>query len=382
MAKTIVSIVSDQTLPNYIFIKEMYKPGDSLLFISSEKMYPKVSYIISTLAYTDEYQVVLLEDENNWEVMKAQICSQLSSDTTYIVNLTGGTKFMALAVKEAFENFQSNFAYIPLPQNVFMSPQSAISVPIKYRVSVKEYLSLYGLKLVSAGKQTTQSLTTTNNMFTLFTEKQLSPAEFDIIDKLRAYRDYNIDISTVETKDGTDKKPQIPGLCFFLNFLERTIGLVWERQDNKLHKEVIQYLTGGWFEEYIYHLMTTFIKPTDIQLGMLISSKNTTDFNNKNDLDVVFTKGNKLFVVECKTGIPNGKLSAFKEIVNKATALNQTLLGLYAQSFIFALCSEKQAGQFTSAAQYMRINFYNTPYFIDAEKRGILIKTILQLSND
>lgn len=49
----------------------------------------------------------------------------------------------------------------------------------------------------------------------------------------------------------------------------------------------------------------------------------------------VFTKGNKLFVIECKTGVQTE--SKFNEIVYKACAINDALLGVSCYSYIFSL---------------------------------------------
>lgn len=91
MAKTIVSIVSQQTLPNYLFIKEMYKDGDELIFISSQKMAHYIGYITNTLEYTTPPKHIILkkdDDENQWDSMVEQIKPSLSNQVEYVVNLT------------------------------------------------------------------------------------------------------------------------------------------------------------------------------------------------------------------------------------------------------------------------------------------------------
>ena len=79
------------------------------------------------------------------------------------------------------------------------------------------------------------------------------------------------------------------------------------------------YLTGGWFEEYVYNNLKKFQKfrkITDLRHGLKISyeanNANTLEQflgltvadNNQlyQELDVTFTDGNRLFIVECKTG--------------------------------------------------------------------------------
>ena len=50
---------------------------------------------------------------------------------------------------------------------------------------------------------------------------------------------------------------------------------------------------------------------------------------------MVFTKGNKLFVIECKTGVQSERL--FNEIVYKVCAIREALLGVSSYSYIFSL---------------------------------------------
>jgi len=79
------------------------------------------------------------------------------------------------------------------------------------------------------------------------------------------------------------------------------------------------YITGGWFEEYIYMQFEPYVKEGkifDLRIGLEIAFKDTK--NNKQlegfgslknmfgetyqELDIVFTDGKRLYIVECKAG--------------------------------------------------------------------------------
>ena len=64
--KTIVSLVSDQTVPNILFIREMM-PYDRLIFISTEKMekQEKTNTILSLVENIISETVVVKEDDIN-----------------------------------------------------------------------------------------------------------------------------------------------------------------------------------------------------------------------------------------------------------------------------------------------------------------------------
>ncbi len=79
------------------------------------------------------------------------------------------------------------------------------------------------------------------------------------------------------------------------------------------------YITGGWFEEYMYMQFEPYMKEGkifDLRIGLEISFKDTK--NNQNisgfgglrnmmgdtyqELDIVFTDGKRLYIIECKAG--------------------------------------------------------------------------------
>ena len=72
------------------------------------------------------------------------------------------------------------------------------------------------------------------------------------------------------------------------------------------------YIKGGWFEEYVYnHLYPLYEKGKllDIRHGIKVDfNKANTEFDSDHyiyqEMDVVFTNGKRLFIVECKSGRP------------------------------------------------------------------------------
>ena len=84
-----------------------------------------------------------------------------------------------------------------------------------------------------------------------------------------------------------------------------------------------RYLSGGWLEEYTYMHLEPFLKAgllKDLRIGLEVSFKDSGDRKGRQDirgqlsdlfgdayqeLDVVFTDGIRLYVVECKAGNVN-----------------------------------------------------------------------------
>ena len=371
MNKTIVSIISAQTIPNILFIKEMYEDGDKLMFIASRIMESKINWILNALNIQNAEQIINIvfennDDEERWNVMCNKIKSYLSEDEKYFVNLTGGTKYMDFAVSEVFEKYDSTIYYIPYPKNYILSPRTHDNIPIKMRLTVADYLTAYNVPIKN--KELTLPENFTLSFYNFYISDKITDNHKIILDKLRAYRQKNVEISKIESCEDTEKKPRIDGLSEFLNNINFPV------KDNKLTKYEIQYLTGGWFEEYVYHLITKTIKPDDIQLGVEIQKSESTNIN---DLDVVFTKGNKLYVIECKTGV--GSESLFNQIVYKASALKEKLLGLSGKSYIFSL-NPPIDDRLKSTAQNMGTTYIDLSDFMDDEKMNNLFTSIIKQS--
>ena len=324
------------------------------MFISSKKMSNRIEWIENTLDWNllDPQHIILKKDgdEEDWASMTSQIEKALSKEGEYIVNLTGGTKYMALAVQSVFSRYASRFFYIPYPQNRILSTNDKTESPIAYRVSTDEYVCLYNQPLMNSHlpimpKEYTEAF------FKHFINGWRQ-TEWDIIDALRSYRNKNVSIS------------KIKGLPSFLNKISF-------KNDGTLKKLHIQYLTGGWFEEFVYHRIKDNLHPQDIVLGPKTSSTN-------NDLDVVFTLGNKLFVIECKTGVEGGRM--LNEIVYKASALKENLLGLSARSYIFSLGQDNDI--WAQAAKNMGITYYGRSTFVDDNMFQTVLDAIRKTSFD
>lgn len=343
MSKTLVNIITeDNPIPAYLFIKEKYEEGDRLMYISAkdtEDDLDALSELFSVPAtLIDEIVLKHDMDEFTFEKICRVVLAHLNEETLYCVNLAGGTRYMALAVQQVFERFNSQFFYVHLEENLIVQSVFQGSIfdnddyfyPIRYRMTIAEYLHAHEIEhnLKSQNHSPIRSEKETALIFKLFSKHSLTNQDYETLELIRIhYRGRKkINIKIVE-ETGINKKPPVPGLSSFLWH----IGFVPEDKDS-LNKDELDYLTGGWFEEYVYYQVKKHIKPQDIAMGVVISREG---IQHRNELDVVFTKGNKLFVIECKTGVETERL--FNEIVYKVCAISELLLGVSCQSYIFSL---------------------------------------------
>lgn len=365
MPKTLVNIISeDNPIPAYLFIKEKYEVGDSLMYISAKDTEDDLDALseLFNVPTTHIKEIVLKhnKDEFAYEKICRTVLESLNPDVNYCVNLAGGTRYMALAVQQVFERFKSEFFYVQVEENLIVKSAFDDRIynnddyffPINYRMTIAEYLRAHEIRhdLDRYRHVPTRSKAESEFMYRLFSQHRLSDGDYKILEMLRNdYRKRNrIRISAVETT-GDGSGPVIPGLSRFLyeiRFKPRQPGLI-----NKLE---LEYLTGGWFEEYVYYLVKKYVKPQDITIGVKISRAGV---KHDNELDVVFTKGNKLFVIECKTGVKTERL--FNEIVYKACAIKEALLGVSCYSYIFSLTKDDEDNTYELIAGNMDVIFYD-----------------------
>ena len=362
MGKTIVNILTrEHPVAAYLFIKEMFEPGDRLLFVSANEDFDCITPLVKCLKIDKEavQRIVLRRDSDSY--LYEHICRTINKmadkESVYYVNLAGGTRYMALSVQHVFSNYNSLFFYIQTRENFIVKTIFDNSIyddddeviPIRHKMSLGEYFEVHGLAhdldipkpLVSDERQSM-------HMFNLFAKKRLNGGDYKVLDILREkYRNFKyIDIIEVETTTKETMVP-IPNLSRFLKYIEFEPA-----EPGLLQHGELDYLTGGWFEEYVYYLVKSVLQPDDIAIGVHIDG--ITEIKHNNELDVCFIKNNQLIVIECKTGINSD--SMFNEIVYKVSALKEVLLGMECNSYIFSL-KKDPTGDLKKIAKYMGITF-------------------------
>ena len=385
MSKTIVNIIDKSNpLPAYLFTKEYYEDGDGLLFISNEEEANCIQLLTRQLE-VDELSVksiIVKRHENNmlYEYICRTIKSQLDDETQYYLNLAGGNRYMTLSVQHVFEEFNTLFFYTQTRENQIVKTIFDNSIyddddevfPIKHRMTLKEYFGLYGLESdVDEPRKMVKETPFSQHLFTLFSQNLLGQGDYQVMETLRnKYRNWKfLIISEVENPHKEHMTP-IPNLSKFLNY----IGFVPER-NGSLQSYEIEYLTGGWFEEYVYALIKDVLQPDDIAMGVHISNG---IIKHNNELDVCFIKANKLFVIECKTGVTSESL--FNEIVYKVCALKEVLLGT-SNSYIFSLKKDLK-GNWKKTAKYMGITFCDWLNLTKPENLKHILKDMNQIAKE
>ncbi len=298
----LVSIVSEQTVPNYLFIKEFQRQVDKFLFISTEQMekQEKTDAMCSISGIQKDKRIkVLVSDSYLHEVKERLKKINLPEDANYLVHLTGGTKMMSIAVWRYFQSFKNvRFFYVPIRSNSYVEvfdDKPSLTTPFNYKISVEEHLSIYGIRFESKE---------------LMFDENLAD---DIFEGLKANQ-------------------------FKLNNFPQDI-----LEKHKILSNVQQNYTK-WFEEYCYYLIKRELNLneneilTGVNLYDLKKEKEIKNYQNDNELDVVFIYNNIPYIIECKYSVGKEKVNTLtiNQVIYKLSSINKRF-GLSARSTIFTL---------------------------------------------
>jgi hypothetical protein len=340
MAKILVSLISDQTIQNVIFIKH-FSGIDRHVFVTTAEMEKsekwRSKWIENAANITADRIPVIEDDIANIEQALQQKINIVPEDEI-IINLTGGTKIMAIGVYNFFQHHTNQIYYIPIGKNSFrcmVGSEKGKDTVIDYRVSVEEYLKSYGITFT-----TKKPIKSDRQAFSFFQKFiNADSTSLEIIERLRVHwrgkkKKVNLtDIEQFEEATLSEQGKRIPQLREWLQSMDFQLD-----SPEIISDKEIDYLTGGWFEEYVYFKIRESLGLGDSQIALGVVLKKDQNVT-ENDLDVVFTLNNALHVIECKTAMSeDGKTSSrlFNETVYKASALRK-YFGLVVNSYLFTL---------------------------------------------
>ena len=258
MRKVLISLVSEQTIPNVLFIREL-SGVDRYIFISSPDMEQKLEnrtdrIIAAAQIPKNKTQRFIVDANDYYAIMDKMQQFDFDKNIRYIINITGGTKMMAIACLNFFRNFKSvELYYVPIGEKEYhkLYPiEEKKKIPFKEHLTLFSYLTAYGL-----------SISSRERLLKHPDETQLLFDEF-----IRQSGD-----------------------------IERLPGIL-NAQKHK-SKDDKKYYSGGWFEEFVYFSIKQHFDLSKKEIGIGVKLENT---RTENEYDVVFIKNNTVYIVECK----------------------------------------------------------------------------------
>lgn len=318
-----VTSISNQTVPNVILIKEaINKFGcNKFVFVTTKEMEEKNKNIQKVCNLDkDQLEVLTVENDNFISILEKLKSLDLDKKDKLYVNLTTGTKIMSLALFEFAKNYvkTENLFYLPSGKKSFYNILTGKSFNVDTKLTVQDYFDSYGINITNKHslkynkRHAKERKEITYEIWNLFIN---SPEEVKRnSEKIRKYFQSD-EVKQKENKIKFDEFKE--HASFFINKLNLNL----ENESKKGLRNWIKYLTGGWFEELIYLKTKEYLKIENeeyIQIGLKI------EHGGENELDVVVSNDNKVYYLECKTGLGKKERNILKETFYRLSHLSRS----------------------------------------------------------
>lgn len=352
-----ITLVSEQTIPNIIFLKwclqQYTEAAIDIICLSTEKMesaekHKSVCIKKALGAAIEQFQhfTTIKIDEFNMTYIQNKLKAILDNGIRYhhtIVDITGGTKIMALAVYAYFEQKEhTRIVYQPIEKNAIAELHPVDTIyPIFIPIHLHEYFTAYGIEAQfhnECQKPWEENLSAVNTIEKYFITCQKLIQLQNTKSFKRKIEKRPMDIRSLDQKYLTagnkDIITQQESSSITINeFCE--IAEAFGFNSAEFTYGNLRYLTGGWFEEYVYQTIqkNKNLRDDKISLNIKIKIQNTD-----NELDVVFIDDwNRLNIIECKSFIDEKEQAdILNNTIYKIQALRSNF-GLSACCFLYTM---------------------------------------------
>ena len=348
----LISLVSEQTLPNVQLIKEFKKEATDFLFISTNAMEQKRTWIEQAVGISDS-PFIVVEQFSFDNIIEQLDLYDFSVFKRLIVNLTGGTKVMTLVANEYFKELGAEIYYITGQTDyecIKLYPgRKKKTLSLASSITIDEYLKSYGFSY-KTNVMSKNSFEYTKLLFGYYCNGVFNNFE-SALSFLRGKRKDGVKANALKEESE---------VLEFLNAIKYPID------EGFLTSADVKYITGDWFEEYVGLTLKEELNLLDDELMIGVEMNKTSvnrtrndktkllgeqvEDSNPNEFDVVFIYKNKFYIVECKTSIINKipdpkkdwkEINILGETIYKADSL-KTKFGLFANTTIATLTGFKE----------------------------------------
>ena len=291
-------LLSEQQIANVIpLLYEPFRPRQVILLVSQamRDREPQARWMIQSLGFKVHNREI---DSYNIHTIREQVLAALADYEGYSIglNVTGGTKIMALGAHEAFSADPANtIFYLDTSHQRILTlfPEYSES-PLPDLLDVQIALRSYGFSVETSEKQPVSVESRLDEQLAnraSYYGRAMSRLNY-LADKASA--DLAVDL---EARDWRNKP------LMELVELFRDQGLLDHDGRGTLgfpDESSRRYVHGGWLEEHVSRIVHElkgkgFVR--DMETNLQVKSPSGAE----NELDVAFTSRNRLHLIECKT---------------------------------------------------------------------------------
>ncbi len=327
-----VCLISGQPIPNFLPLL-LEKPQNTIFIVSPEMRIQAERLEKVVRSHNIEVEICPIESAFDYDEVLA-FCEHLlaSGGNRHIsLNVTGGTKIAALAAYQAFFFAGNNRIFYCDTEHdrlLQMSPESSERKLSTNLITVRDYLSCYGLPQIGGGTPPTGSSKRQPHLSALATllvqnENLLSRLN-SAIESCGNKQYANISMNLLG--EGAEKLAVIFEQC---GVAKRTGG----NNLNISSKESLFFCKGGWLEEFVYWtIKKSAANDIDLSMNVKVAWDETGKETTENEFDVLFTHRNRLHLISCKASNPERQTASgtrATEALNELDSLIDRAGGLF-----------------------------------------------------
>lgn len=358
-----LTLLGGQITPLYLGIMER-KPN-KVFFMCSEESKPKLPQLLSALPDL-EYDVVTISPYDFEEItQRVETLLNEHPKATWDLNMTGGTKIMALATYQIFlENKMTAFYW---KSGTLYFPSDHKEIPIQSTIQTDVFFKLSG-----------------NTSFTSEVYRDISEAEIEFAQSVRNAKSigggyYSIQNEfTKKKKQSSEAEVKVEKNGFLFH---------WKSQRNELiigapsFDHSIKFIGGAgceiafngrWWELVIAKALHHLPEINEMHINVQLPYQSSKD--TKNQIDILLNLGTSLLFVECKSGQINA------DDLNKMKAIKNLYGGIGSKTLL--VTRDKPKEKVVEKCKELKIDYWSERVHDDGtDGFETLIQKITDVSN-
>lgn len=298
-------LVSDQAAANLLpALDDALKPSQAVLLVT-QKMARRAEHIASVLKENGiKTQQVQLADEHDMVALEQSVLTAATKldeqQQPIVVNLTGGTKLMALAVQSVAQAAGWPAFYLDIDTDaVVWLDKTKPTQKLKQQLRLRHYLGGYGFTLKDGIERPLPNSSWSILMKDLITNVGSLEEPIGQLNYLSQMAD-----RTLRVKLTRQQNDSLSLDALLRKFEENQL---LKRQGEELvfaSEDARRFASGGWIEHHVYQTVSSVTG--DLAIRDKAANLQVTDSSGQpNEMDVAFMARNRLFVIECKTAKMN-----------------------------------------------------------------------------
>lgn len=327
-----IVLVSEQLAPAWIPAVLPGQEVESIQAIVTPAMLSRSAILQKAWeARGGKYRVWPLAGIEQWQIHEVlEAIRSAYPGAELVLNITGGTKLMAIAAYEwAYSSdVPGVYADTETLRLVWLKSGSWVNEPMPALLDVQTLLALNDYALEDLRRAETPALMRTAHQGIL--------ALLQTAEGVAAVGALNEHAVTADQKLVSDRTKFFPQFNRLLEICSRAGKLMFDNRRIIFSGDPERrWCNGLWLEEYVASVLWQLAAEKRIQSWA--TSVHAVRDEVVNELDALFTSGNRLFTIECKTGRMDAK-GPVTAMLYKADSLQGRLGGIFAKSMI---CSVK-----------------------------------------